>query len=139
MVSRPAAAPPADLPGQTNDQQRDGAGEDEESRADDAAAQPHGGEMSDPVDSTEHAAVPSGVFVVVTCCVTALQKEEGKKSAGPKLSRNHQQRLESIVKQTTVETRVRNTNILWVLFITLPVYLREMSGLLWLAAVTSCR
>ncbi|XP_017291014.1 chromosome transmission fidelity protein 18 homolog isoform X2 [Kryptolebias marmoratus] len=31
-------------------------------------------------------------------------KEEEKKSAGPKPSRNHQQRLENIVKQTTVET-----------------------------------
>uniref|UniRef100_A0A3Q2E8R2 Chromosome transmission fidelity protein 18 homolog n=1 Tax=Cyprinodon variegatus TaxID=28743 RepID=A0A3Q2E8R2_CYPVA len=34
------------------------------------------------------------------------QKEE-KKSAGPKPTRNHQQRLENIVKQTTVEARVR--------------------------------
>ncbi|XP_067353398.1 chromosome transmission fidelity protein 18 homolog isoform X2 [Channa argus] len=32
-------------------------------------------------------------------------KEEEKKSAGPKPPRNHQQRLENIVKQTTVETR----------------------------------
>ncbi|KAM4750097.1 chromosome transmission fidelity protein 18 homolog isoform 2-T2 [Anableps anableps] len=32
-------------------------------------------------------------------------KEEEKKSAGPKLTRNHQQRLENIVKQTSVETR----------------------------------
>ncbi|XP_044047514.1 chromosome transmission fidelity protein 18 homolog [Siniperca chuatsi] len=32
-------------------------------------------------------------------------KEEEKKSAGPKPTRNHQQRLENIVKQTTVETR----------------------------------
>lgn len=41
-------------------------------------------------------------------CVT--QKEEDKKSAGPKASKNHQQRLENIVKQTTVESRVRRTN-----------------------------
>uniref|UniRef100_A0A3B4G8Z9 Chromosome transmission fidelity protein 18 homolog n=1 Tax=Pundamilia nyererei TaxID=303518 RepID=A0A3B4G8Z9_9CICH len=34
-------------------------------------------------------------------------KAEDKKSAGPKASRNHQQRLENIVKQTTVESRVR--------------------------------
>ncbi|XP_047435262.1 chromosome transmission fidelity protein 18 homolog isoform X2 [Mugil cephalus] len=33
------------------------------------------------------------------------QKVEEKKSAGPKPSRNHQQRLENIVKQTTVEIR----------------------------------
>uniref|UniRef100_I3J5K6 Chromosome transmission fidelity protein 18 homolog n=1 Tax=Oreochromis niloticus TaxID=8128 RepID=I3J5K6_ORENI len=32
-------------------------------------------------------------------------KEEDKKSAGPKASKNHQQRLENIVKQTTVESR----------------------------------
>ncbi|XP_040893245.1 chromosome transmission fidelity protein 18 homolog isoform X2 [Toxotes jaculatrix] len=32
-------------------------------------------------------------------------KEEEKKGAGPKPTRNHQQRLENIVKQTTVETR----------------------------------
>ncbi|KAI3353358.1 hypothetical protein L3Q82_019895, partial [Scortum barcoo] len=32
-------------------------------------------------------------------------REEEKKSAGPKPIRNHQQRLENIVKQTTVETR----------------------------------
>ncbi|KAM6940353.1 chromosome transmission fidelity protein 18 homolog isoform 2-T2 [Xenentodon cancila] len=32
-------------------------------------------------------------------------KEAEKKSAGPKPTRNHQQRLENIVKQTTVETR----------------------------------
>ncbi|XP_071360879.1 chromosome transmission fidelity protein 18 homolog isoform X2 [Trachinotus anak] len=32
-------------------------------------------------------------------------KEEEKKSTGPKPTRNHQQRLENIVKQTTVETR----------------------------------
>ncbi|TKS68478.1 Chromosome transmission fidelity protein 18 -like protein [Collichthys lucidus] len=32
-------------------------------------------------------------------------KEEEKKTAGPKPTRNHQQRLENIVKQTTVETR----------------------------------
>ncbi|XP_006810554.1 chromosome transmission fidelity protein 18 homolog, partial [Neolamprologus brichardi] len=32
-------------------------------------------------------------------------KAEDKKSAGPKASRNHQQRLENIVKQTTVESR----------------------------------
>ncbi|KAG7237097.1 hypothetical protein INR49_032847 [Caranx melampygus] len=32
-------------------------------------------------------------------------KEEEKKSSGPKPTRNHQQRLENIVKQTTVETR----------------------------------
>uniref|UniRef100_A0A096LX22 CTF18, chromosome transmission fidelity factor 18 homolog (S. cerevisiae) n=1 Tax=Poecilia formosa TaxID=48698 RepID=A0A096LX22_POEFO len=32
-------------------------------------------------------------------------KEEEKKSAGPKPTKNHQQRLENIVKQTTVETR----------------------------------
>lgn len=51
VVSRPAAAPPADLSGQTNHQQRDGAGEDEESRANDATAEPCGGEMSDPVES----------------------------------------------------------------------------------------
>ncbi|XP_068607262.1 chromosome transmission fidelity protein 18 homolog [Brachionichthys hirsutus] len=31
--------------------------------------------------------------------------EEKKKSAGPQATRNHQQRLENIVKQTTVETR----------------------------------
>lgn len=40
------------------------------------------------------------------------QKAEDKKSAGPKASRNHQQRLENIVKQTTVESRVRRTNTL---------------------------
>ncbi|MED6250580.1 hypothetical protein ATANTOWER_031513 [Ataeniobius toweri] len=34
-----------------------------------------------------------------------VAKEEEIKSAGPKLTRNHQQRLENIVKQTTVETR----------------------------------
>ncbi|XP_076584393.1 chromosome transmission fidelity protein 18 homolog [Chaetodon auriga] len=34
----------------------------------------------------------------------AVEKEE-KKSAGPKPTRNHEQRLENIVKQTTVETR----------------------------------
>lgn len=39
-----------------------------------------------------------------------MQKEQEKKTAGPKQTRNHQQRLENIVKQTTVETRVRNTN-----------------------------
>ncbi|XP_038141254.1 chromosome transmission fidelity protein 18 homolog isoform X1 [Cyprinodon tularosa] len=33
------------------------------------------------------------------------KKEEEKKSAGPKPTRNHQQRLENIVKQTTVEAR----------------------------------
>uniref|UniRef100_A0A8D3DC95 Chromosome transmission fidelity protein 18 homolog n=1 Tax=Scophthalmus maximus TaxID=52904 RepID=A0A8D3DC95_SCOMX len=33
-------------------------------------------------------------------------QHEGKKSAAPKPSSNHQQRLENIVKQTTVETRV---------------------------------
>ncbi|XP_014828091.1 PREDICTED: chromosome transmission fidelity protein 18 homolog [Poecilia mexicana] len=32
-------------------------------------------------------------------------KEDEKKSAGPKPTKNHQQRLENIVKQTTVETR----------------------------------
>uniref|UniRef100_A0A4W6FXX3 Chromosome transmission fidelity protein 18 homolog n=1 Tax=Lates calcarifer TaxID=8187 RepID=A0A4W6FXX3_LATCA len=32
-------------------------------------------------------------------------KEEDKKTTGPKPTRNHQQRLENIVKQTTVETR----------------------------------
>ncbi|XP_030271834.1 chromosome transmission fidelity protein 18 homolog [Sparus aurata] len=32
-------------------------------------------------------------------------KAEEKKSAGPKAARNHQQRLENIVKQTTVETK----------------------------------
>ncbi|XP_054879093.1 chromosome transmission fidelity protein 18 homolog isoform X2 [Poeciliopsis prolifica] len=32
-------------------------------------------------------------------------KEEERKTPGPKLTRNHQQRLENIVKQTTVETR----------------------------------
>ncbi|XP_043970698.1 chromosome transmission fidelity protein 18 homolog isoform X2 [Gambusia affinis] len=32
-------------------------------------------------------------------------KEEERKSAGPKPTRNHQQRLENIVKQTAVETR----------------------------------
>uniref|UniRef100_A0A3P8UV44 Chromosome transmission fidelity protein 18 homolog n=1 Tax=Cynoglossus semilaevis TaxID=244447 RepID=A0A3P8UV44_CYNSE len=32
-------------------------------------------------------------------------REEEKKSSGPKASSNHQQRLENIVKQTTVETR----------------------------------
>ncbi|KAF7662666.1 hypothetical protein LDENG_00230220 [Lucifuga dentata] len=32
-------------------------------------------------------------------------KEEGKKNTDPKSARNHQQRLENIVKQTTVETR----------------------------------
>uniref|UniRef100_A0A3B4UYE1 Chromosome transmission fidelity protein 18 homolog n=1 Tax=Seriola dumerili TaxID=41447 RepID=A0A3B4UYE1_SERDU len=37
---------------------------------------------------------------VVTEC-----KEKEKKSAAPKPTRNHQQRLENIVKQTTVETR----------------------------------
>ncbi|KAM3623089.1 uncharacterized protein V6R79_006821 [Siganus canaliculatus] len=35
----------------------------------------------------------------------AAAKKEEKKSSGPKVSRNHQQRLENIVKQTTVETR----------------------------------
>ncbi|KAK5623034.1 hypothetical protein CRENBAI_020797 [Crenichthys baileyi] len=34
-----------------------------------------------------------------------VAKVEEIKSAGPKLTRNHQQRLENIVKQTTVETR----------------------------------
>ncbi|XP_041838277.1 chromosome transmission fidelity protein 18 homolog [Melanotaenia boesemani] len=33
------------------------------------------------------------------------KKEEAKRSAGPKLTHNHQQRLENIVKQTTVEIR----------------------------------
>uniref|UniRef100_A0A3B4V0K5 Chromosome transmission fidelity protein 18 homolog n=1 Tax=Seriola dumerili TaxID=41447 RepID=A0A3B4V0K5_SERDU len=37
-------------------------------------------------------------------------KEKEKKSAAPKPTRNHQQRLENIVKQTTVETRVSHTN-----------------------------
>ena len=46
------------------------------------------------------------LFTYVCQCV---QKEEEKKSAGPKPTRNHQQRLENIVKQTTVETRVRHT------------------------------
>lgn len=32
-------------------------------------------------------------------------KEETKRSSGPKVTQNHQQRLENIVKQTTVETR----------------------------------
>ncbi|XP_034446911.1 chromosome transmission fidelity protein 18 homolog isoform X3 [Hippoglossus hippoglossus] len=35
----------------------------------------------------------------------ALQKKEEKKSAGPTSTSNHQQRLETIVKQTTVEIR----------------------------------
>ncbi|XP_037621189.1 chromosome transmission fidelity protein 18 homolog isoform X1 [Sebastes umbrosus] len=35
----------------------------------------------------------------------AVQREDDKKSAGPKPPRNHQQRLETIVKQTTVEIR----------------------------------
>lgn len=39
-----SAAPPADVSGQTNHQQRDGAGEDEEGRATDAAAKPPDGE-----------------------------------------------------------------------------------------------
>lgn len=39
-----------------------------------------------------------------------MQKAEEKKSAGPKAARNHQQRLENIVKQTTVETKVRHSN-----------------------------
>lgn len=41
-------------------------------------------------------------------CVCVSQKQEEKKSAGPQPARNHQQRLENIVKQTTVETRVRH-------------------------------
>lgn len=44
QVPGPAAAPSADLSGQTDDQQGDGAGEDEESRATDAAAEPCSGE-----------------------------------------------------------------------------------------------
>lgn len=39
-VYRPASAPSADVSGQTNHQQRDGAGKDEEGRATDAAAKP---------------------------------------------------------------------------------------------------
>lgn len=39
-----------------------------------------------------------------------MQTAEEKKSSGPKPIRNHQQRLENIVKQTTVETRVRSEN-----------------------------
>ena len=39
-----------------------------------------------------------------------MQKAEEKKSAGPKAPRNHQQRLENIVKQTTVETKVRHSH-----------------------------
>lgn len=35
------------------------------------------------------------------------QKEEEKKNRGPKPTTNHQQRLENIVRQTTVEARVR--------------------------------
>lgn len=46
-VSRSAPPPSADLSGQANHQQRDGAGEDEESRATDAAAKPFSGETSD--------------------------------------------------------------------------------------------
>lgn len=45
-----------------------------------------------------------------------LQKEVEKKSMGLKPTRNHQQRLENIVKQTTVETRVRWTQTLDALF-----------------------
>lgn len=41
--------------------------------------------------------------------VFVVKKEEERKNAGPKPTRNHQQRLENIVKQTTVETRVRCT------------------------------
>ncbi|XP_008282622.1 chromosome transmission fidelity protein 18 homolog [Stegastes partitus] len=37
--------------------------------------------------------------------VKEKDKQEEKKIAGPKPARNHQQRLENIVKQTTVETR----------------------------------
>lgn len=45
-VSWAAPPSPADVSGQTNHQQRDGAGEDEESRADDAAEKPCSGEAS---------------------------------------------------------------------------------------------
>lgn len=40
-----------------------------------------------------------------------MQREEEKKGTGPKTTKNHQQRLENIVKQTTVETRVRHIHI----------------------------
>lgn len=59
---------------------------------------------------------PAGVrrrALVFLCAVigpfpecTRLQKKEEKKSAAPAPVRNHQQRLENIVKQTTVESRV---------------------------------
>ena len=48
--------------------------------------------------------------VCVCVCVCVVQKEEDKKSSGPKPTRNHQQRLENIVKQTTVETKVTHSN-----------------------------
>lgn len=45
-VFRPASTPSAHLPGQTNHRQRDGAGEDEEGRATDAATKPCSGDTS---------------------------------------------------------------------------------------------
>lgn len=45
-----------------------------------------------------------------------MQKQEEKKNRGPKPTANHQQRLENIVRQTTVEARVRRHNhaFIWV-------------------------
>lgn len=45
-----------------------------------------------------------------------MQKQEEKKNRGPKPTTNHQQRLENIVRQTTVEARVRRHNhaCIWV-------------------------
>lgn len=78
MVSRFAAAPPAHLSGQTNHQQRDGAGEDEESRADDAAAKPRHGKASygSRVDRTRCG--HSGLLVFMICFVTCVA-ERGRK------------------------------------------------------------
>lgn len=45
-VSGPSPTAAADISGQANDQQRDGAGEDEEGRAADAATKPCGGETT---------------------------------------------------------------------------------------------
>lgn len=45
-----------------------------------------------------------------------MQKQEEKKNRGAKPTTNHQQRLENIVRQTTVEARVRRHNhaFIWV-------------------------
>jgi len=75
-----AAAPPADLPGQTDREQRDGAGEDEESRAADAAAEPSGGETDGCFQDyySRRGRRPRGqsINVSVACSATRGREEE---------------------------------------------------------------